>query len=83
MPKIVFNNCPKKFQPFPFQFFDNEIDLKDIALSYHIYDEGSVTVCSLGIALKGGHLPIANIELYHSKNLSNFEETADSALKYF
>lgn len=79
MPKIVFNNIPKKGQPFPFKVFDNEIDLSALKLSFRICDYDYERSVSLGIDVKGSHVHIADIKLYHSDNLFNFEDTFGSA----
>lgn len=79
MPKIVFNNVPKARKPFPFEKFDNEIDLSELKLSYRIYTDNSSCFASLGIDLKGVHVHIAYISLFHSGSLSNFEDTFESS----
>lgn len=79
MPKIVFNNVPKARQPFPFEKFDNEIDLSVLKLSYRTYEDDFHCFASLGIDLKGVHVHIAYIGLFHSGTVSNFEETFLSA----
>lgn len=79
MLKIVFNNVPKARQPFPFEKFDNEIDLSDLKLSYQTYEDEFHCFASLGIDLKGVHVHIAYISLFHSGIVSNFEETFQSA----
>ncbi len=79
MPKIVFNNCPKSKQPFPFEKFDNEIDLSELKLSYRIYHDDFSRTALLGIEVKGKHVTIGEIKLFHSGNLTNFEQTFDSS----
>lgn len=79
MSKIVFNNIPRKGQPFPFDVFDNEIDLSVLKLSFRIYEDDYERSASLGIDVKGSHVHIADIKLYHSDKLFNFERTFDSS----
>ena len=79
MPKIVFNNFPKKMQPFPFEKFDNEIELSELKLSFRIYHDDFSRSALLGIDNKGTHVTIAKIELFHSNGLVNFEDTFESA----
>ncbi|ATB68868.1 hypothetical protein SJPD1_1063 [Sulfurospirillum diekertiae] len=79
MPKIVFNNIPKKLKPFPFEVYDNEIDLSALKLSFRIYHDDYERSASLGIDVKGSHVHIADIKLYHSDKLFNFEDTFESA----
>lgn len=79
MHKIVFNNFPKTRQPFPFEKFDNEIELSELKLSSLIYHDNGSHFFSLGINLKGVHIPIAEINLFHSGTLLNFEDTFVSA----
>lgn len=79
MPKIVFNNFPKKMQPFPFKKFDNEIELSDLKLSFRIYHDDFSRSALLGIDNKGTHVTIGKIELFHSDGLVNFEDTFESA----
>lgn len=79
MPKIVFNEFPKTRQPFPFEKYDFKLDLSEIKLSSQAYKNGFSHVASLGIDLNGVHVPIAEIELYHSGSLHNFEETFESS----
>lgn len=80
MPKIFFNNAPKARQPFPFEKFDNEIDLSELKLSYRTYEDDYSSFVSLGIDLKGSHVHIAYISLFHSGTLFNFEETCESSV---
>lgn len=80
MPKIVFNNIPKAPQPFPFEVFDNELELSELKLSYRICHTDYVASASLGVVnSKGHHVDIAEIKLYHSDKLFNFEDTFESA----
>lgn len=79
MPKIVFNEFPKTRQPFPFEKYDFELDLSELKLSSQVYKYGFSYVASLGIDINSVHVPIAQIELYHSGSLHNFEETFQSA----
>lgn len=80
MPKIVFNNVPKTPQHFPFEEFDNEIDLKDLKLSFRVCDTDYARYVSLGVVgSKSSHIHIAEIELFHSGGVSNFEQTMESA----
>lgn len=79
MPKIVFNNFPKNQQPFPFEKFDNEIELSELRLSYRTSHNDYTRSALLGIDNKGTHVTIAKIELFHSNGLVNFEDTFESA----
>lgn len=79
MPKIVFNEFPKTRKPFQFEKYDCEIDLSELKLSCEIYHDNSCRSANLGIDLNGVHVPIAQIELYHSGTLFNFEETFESS----
>ena len=79
MPKIVFNNFPKTRKPFPFEKFDNEIDLRELKLSYRIYHDDFSRAALLGIDVNLTHVTIAEIKLFHSGTLTNFEQTFDSA----
>jgi len=80
MPKIVFNDIPKAFQPFPFEKFDNEIDLSELKLSYRIVHDDCSFSASLGVVnSKGHHVDIGQIRFYHSGKFFNFEQTLASS----
>lgn len=79
MPKIFFNHVPKKPASFPFFKFDSELNLLDIELSLAVNDNETFRSVVLEILDQGHKHPVAEIKLYHSGNVYNFERTFDSA----
>lgn len=79
MLNIVFNHVPKKPSPFPFYEFDSALTLSDIELSVSVNDNETFRSVLLEIADKGKKHAVAEIKLYHSGNVYNFERTFDSA----
>lgn len=79
MPDIVFNHVPKKPSPFPFYEFDSSLNFSNIELSLSINDNETFRSVLLEIADQGKKHPVAEVKLYHSGNVYNFERTFDSA----
>ena len=77
--KVVFNTIPTPARPFSMHKFDHELNLSDIKLSYRIIENITFRSAQIGIDLNGVHEPIAEVKLYHSGNLYNYEQTFASA----
>lgn len=78
MPKIVFNDCPRSYSPFPLSKFDHEIDLISARLSYSL--DRRFNRVFIEVEHDKRSTVIAEIKLYHSAKMHNFEQTFESAI---